>query len=89
VSGEQTRTIQFNRSVKILEEEGYDPSNPAEAMVRGFQWGEEIPIGLFYKNTQLPSLEELEPVLDEGGPLAYRQLGINDEQSKALIQELL
>jgi 2-oxoglutarate ferredoxin oxidoreductase subunit beta len=79
----------FNPRVKILEEEGYDPSDPAKAMVRGYQWGEEIPIGLFYKNTQLPSLEELEPVLDEGGPLGYRQLGITDEQSQALIQELL
>ena len=79
----------FNPRVKILEEEGYDPSDPAKAMIRGYQWGEEIPIGLFYRNTELPSLEELEPVLDEGGPLAYRHLGITDEQSQALIQELL
>jgi len=38
----------------------------------------------------LPSLEELEPVLDDGnGPLAFRKLGISDEQAQALIKELL
>jgi 2-oxoglutarate ferredoxin oxidoreductase subunit beta len=79
----------FNPRVKILEEQGYDPSDAARAMARGYEWGEEIPIGLFYKRTDLPSLEEQEPVLDEGGPLAFRQLGITDDQSQSLISELL
>lgn len=79
----------FNPRVKILEEQGYDPSDPAKAMARGYEWGEEIPIGLFYKRTDLPSLEESEPVLDEGGPLGHRPLGISDDQAQALIAELL
>jgi len=37
----------------------------------------------------LPTLEDLEPVLHEGGPLAYRKLGISQEQAQSLIQELL
>ena len=52
-------------------------------------WGEEIPIGLFWRRTDLPTLEQSEPVLEEGGPLAYRQLGISDEQARELKQELL
>jgi 2-oxoglutarate ferredoxin oxidoreductase subunit beta len=79
----------FNPRVKPLEDQGHDTSDAVNAMARGYEWGEEIPIGLFYKRTDLPSLEELEPVLDEGGPLAFRPLGISHEQSKALIQELL
>src|SRR5580704_17136868 len=79
----------FNSHVKTLEEIGHDPTDFAKAMERGYEWGEQIPIGLFWKRTDLPSLEELEPVLDQGGPLAFRQLGITDEQSKALIAELL
>jgi len=79
----------FNPRVKTLEEQGHDPSDAVKAMAKGYQWGEEIPIGLFYKRTDLPSLEELEPVLHEGGPLAFRPLGISAEQSKALVQELL
>jgi 2-oxoglutarate ferredoxin oxidoreductase subunit beta len=79
----------FNPRVKILEEQGHDVSDAVKAMARGYEWGEEIPIGLFYKRTDLPSLEELEPVLDEGGPLGFRQLGITDEQAQSLISELL
>jgi len=79
----------FNPRVKILEEQGHDTSDFAKAMEKGYQWGEEIPIGLFWKRTDLPTLEELDPVLAEGGPLAFRELGVSDAQSKALIAELL
>ena len=79
----------FNPKVKLLEEMGHDPTDFHKAMDRGYQWGDEIPIGVFWKRADLPTLEESEPVLDEGGPLAYRPLGITDDQAKALIAELL
>ena len=61
-----------------------------KAIDRGYQWGEEIPIALFWRRTDLETLEELEPVLHTGGgPLGYRKLGIPPEQAKLLIQELL
>jgi 2-oxoglutarate/2-oxoacid ferredoxin oxidoreductase subunit beta len=58
-------------------------------MRRGYEWGEEIPIGLFWKRTDLPALDALEPVLAEGGPLARRKLGVSPEAAKSLIQELM
>jgi 2-oxoglutarate/2-oxoacid ferredoxin oxidoreductase subunit beta len=80
----------FNPRVKILEEQGHDPGNFNKAIERGYQWGDEIPIGLFWKRTDLPSLEDLEPVLEDGnGPLGHRKLGITKEQSDELIKELL
>jgi len=80
----------FNPRVKILEEQGYDPSNFKTSLEKAYQFGEEIPIGLIYRNTELPSLEDLEPVLHDGnGPLAWRKLGISDEQAQAVINELL
>ena len=80
----------FNPRVKILEEQGHDPTDFHKAIARGYQWGDEIPIGLFWKRTDLPSLEDLEPVLHDGnGPLAFRELGIPKEQADALIKELL
>jgi 2-oxoglutarate ferredoxin oxidoreductase subunit beta len=79
----------FNPRVKALEDQAHDPTNYDAAMKKGFMWGDEIPIGLFWKRTDLPSLEAQEPVLQEGGPLAYRPLGISDEQAKAVIKELL
>jgi 2-oxoglutarate ferredoxin oxidoreductase subunit beta len=80
----------FNPRIKILEEQGHDPTDLHQAIERGFQWGDEIPIGLFWRRTDLQSLEELEPVLHTGeGPLAFRKLGVSPEQAKRLIQELL
>ena len=80
----------FNPRVKILEEQGHNPADFNKAIERGYQWGDEIPIGLFWKRADLPSLEELEPVLHDGnGPLAFRELGIPKEQADALIKELL
>jgi 2-oxoglutarate ferredoxin oxidoreductase subunit beta len=80
----------FNPRVKVLEEQGYDPTDFHKALDKGYQWGEEIPIGLLWKRSDLPSLEDLEPVLHDGnGPLAFRKLGITDEQAQALLKELL
>jgi len=80
----------FNPRVKALEDQGHDPTDLHKAIERGYQWGDEIPIGLFWKRTDLPALEDLEPVLHDGnGPLGHRKLGITDEQAAALIKELL
>ncbi|MGH7973049.1 MAG: 2-oxoacid:ferredoxin oxidoreductase subunit beta [Limisphaerales bacterium] len=80
----------FNPRVKILEEQGYNPTDFQKAMEKAYQWGEEIPIGLIWKRTDLPALEDLEPVLQDGnGPLGFRKLGITDEQAQDVINELL
>jgi 2-oxoglutarate/2-oxoacid ferredoxin oxidoreductase subunit beta len=78
----------FNKRIKILEENGHDPKDFHSAIDKGYQWGDEIPIGLFWKRTDVPSLQELEPVLD-AGPMAYRDLGVSKEQSQALIKEFM
>lgn len=80
----------FNPRVKVLEEQGHNPTDFQKALEKAYQWDPEIPIGLVWKRTDLPSLEELEPVLDDGqGPLAFRKLRISHEQAQALIKELL
>jgi 2-oxoglutarate/2-oxoacid ferredoxin oxidoreductase subunit beta len=80
----------FNPRVKMLEEQKHDPSDFQGALQKAYQFDEEIPIGLLYKNSELPSLEDLEPVLHDGsGPLALRKLGISKEQADAIVQELL
>ena len=76
--------------MKILEEQGHDPTDFHKAIERGYQWGDEIPIGLLWRRTDLPTLEDLEPVLHTGeGPLAFRNLPVPSELAKRLIQELL
>ena len=58
-------------------------------MEKGCLWGEVIPIGLFWKREDLPTLDQLEPVLSDGGPLAHRPLGIAPEIAQALLKELM
>ena len=79
----------FRPRVKDLADLGHDPTNFHTAMDRSFQWDGEIPIGLFWKRDDLPALDQLEPVLAEGGPMAHRSLGIDPEVAKSLIQELM
>ncbi|HYG36145.1 MAG TPA: thiamine pyrophosphate-dependent enzyme [Clostridia bacterium] len=80
----------FNPRVKALEDQGHDPTDFDQAFEKASLWGNEIPIGLFWKRTDLPTLEELEPVLQDGqGPLAFRKLGVSEEQAQWLVEELL
>jgi 2-oxoglutarate ferredoxin oxidoreductase subunit beta len=79
----------FKARVKRLDEMGHDPTDFHAAIDKAYLWGETIPIGLFWKRTDLPSLDELEPVLAEGGPLAHRPLGVSPEAAKKLIQVLM
>lgn len=80
----------FNPRVKVLEEQSHDPADFHRALDLGYKWGDEIPIGLFWRRTDLPTLEDLEPVLQDGqGPLAFRPLGPTPDQATALIRELL
>src|SRR5579863_8072918 len=80
----------FKPRVKKLEEDSsYDSSDFGMAMEKSQLWGEEIPIGLFFQRTDRPSLEQCEPVLDEGGPLAHRDLRIPADTVKEFIGELM
>jgi 2-oxoglutarate ferredoxin oxidoreductase subunit beta len=79
----------FKQRTKKLEEMGHDPTDPRAAIEKGGLWGETIPIGLFYKNEDVPALDELEPVLAKGVPLARRPLDVSAENARALVEELL
>jgi 2-oxoglutarate ferredoxin oxidoreductase subunit beta len=79
----------FKQRTQKLEEESHDPTDFHEAMNRAYTWGEAIPIGLFWKREDLASLDQLEPVLEDGVPLARRPLGIDPETAQSLIRELM
>jgi 2-oxoglutarate ferredoxin oxidoreductase subunit beta len=80
----------FKQRVKKLEDDSaYDSSNWIMAVEKSQIWGEEIPIGKFFQRADIPSLHEAEPVLDEGGPLAHRKLGISPVIAQELLAELM
>ncbi|MGD8969186.1 MAG: 2-oxoacid:ferredoxin oxidoreductase subunit beta [Anaerolineae bacterium] len=78
-----------DRVYKLDEEEGYDPSDYAAAWDRAHQWGERIPIGIFYKDASVPSYEEQVSAL-EAGPLVDQPLEtLTAEQVEALQAEIM
>jgi 2-oxoglutarate ferredoxin oxidoreductase subunit beta len=79
----------FKARVKRLEEMGHDPTDFHAAMDKAYLWSETIPIGIFWERTDLPALDEFEPILAEGGPLAHRPLGVSPEAARPLIQALM
>jgi len=80
----------FKQRVKKLEDDAtYDSSNWLMACERSQIWGEEIPIGKFFHRSDVPSLDMAEPVLDTGGPLALRELGIPAEIAREFVTELM
>ncbi len=78
----------FKPRVKKLEDEGHDTSDWKSACEKALMWGDTIYTGLFRQKEQ-PTLGQLEPVLEEGGPLAYRSLGLSKEQGQNIIKRMM
>ena len=74
---------------KLEDDPAYDASNLHQAFEKAQLWDDEIPIGRFFQRTDLPSLDQAEPVLDTGGPLALRELGIPPEITREFVTELM
>jgi 2-oxoglutarate/2-oxoacid ferredoxin oxidoreductase subunit beta len=83
-------TVQwFKPRVKKLEDNpDYDSTNFEAAMEKSQLWGDEIPIGKFYERTDVPTLTELEPVLNPG-PLVHQNNRIPAPVAKSFIDELM
>ncbi|MDH4208516.1 MAG: 2-oxoacid:ferredoxin oxidoreductase subunit beta [Anaerolineae bacterium] len=61
------------RVYKLEAEEAYAPTDRQAAWQKAQEWGERIPIGVFYREEGRPSYEEQVPAL-QAGPLAEREL---------------
>lgn len=78
----------FKPRIKILEDEGHDTSDWKSACEKAMLWGDTIYTGIFLQKTQ-PSLDEVEPILEEGGPLAHRPIALNQEQAQVIIKRMM
>jgi len=73
------------RVYKLEQDKGYDPHNVHQVLERAMEWGDRIPIGLFYKADQ-PTYEDSEPAL-KVGPLAHQPLGLDGTTFDAFVEE--
>ena len=79
----------FRKRVYKLEEAGHHPADFRAAMDKALEWGERIPIGLFYRNPDpRPPLEAQDPGL-LSGPLVRQPLGLSEQRRKQLIEEFM
>ncbi len=69
----------FRQRLYKLESAGHDPSDLTRAWQRALEWGDKIPVGLFYR-TEKPTYEDLEEVL-AAGPLALQTAGLRGKGS--------
>ncbi|MCZ6917042.1 MAG: 2-oxoacid:ferredoxin oxidoreductase subunit beta [Gemmatimonadetes bacterium] len=79
----------FKPRVKKLEDEDHDSGDWKAACEKAMEWGDTIYTGLFFQNTDPRPLHALEGVLDEGGPLGRRPLGLTKEQSERIIKRMM
>ncbi|MGH9461859.1 MAG: 2-oxoacid:ferredoxin oxidoreductase subunit beta [Vicinamibacteria bacterium] len=78
----------FRPRVRKLEDEGHDASDWKAACEKGLLWGDEIYIGLFLK-VDRPTLDQLEPVLDSGEPIAHREPALTKEQAQKILERMM
>ena len=79
----------FKPRVRRLEEEDHDTSDWRAACEKAMVWGETIYTGLFLRTEGAPTLGDQEPVLDAGGPLSHRPLGLSQEQAQQIVARMM
>ncbi|MCH7740906.1 MAG: 2-oxoacid ferredoxin oxidoreductase, partial [Chloroflexi bacterium] len=79
----------FKQRVKKLEDDGHDSSDWKAACERAMEWGDTIYTGLFYQKTGQPTLDDREPILKKGGPIATRETGLSEDQVKKIVDRMM
>ncbi|MSO73319.1 MAG: 2-oxoacid:ferredoxin oxidoreductase subunit beta [Rhodospirillaceae bacterium] len=79
----------FKTRVKKLEDADHDTSDWKTACEKAMEWGDTIYTGLFFQNKKAEALGDLEPILDKGGPLCNRPLGLSDKQVDGIIARMM
>ena len=72
-----------------MEDEGHDFNDWKAACEKALVWGEKIYYGKFFQIEKKPTLDDLEPVLAEGGPICFRDLGLTKEQAKKVLEDMM
>ena len=79
----------YNPRVYRLEETDHDVTDKSAGWKRALEWGDRIPIGIFYRVEDVPTYEEQVPAL-KAGPLAKRPLvRLRPEQVEELRAEVV
>ena len=78
----------FKERVRKLEDDGHDTADWKTACEKAMLFGDTIYTGVFFEKERA-TLEQAEPVLRKGGPLATRELGLDNEQAQKIIARMM
>ncbi len=77
------------RVYKLQDDPAYDVTDKMAAFAKALEWGDRIPIGVFYQVEDRPAYEEQVPAL-KAGPLAPRPLEkLRPDQVRRLLEEVM
>jgi len=79
----------FKPRVRRLEDEDHDVSDWKAACEKAMVWGDTIYTGLFLENKEPRALGQMESVLERGGPLGRRPLGLSQEQAQKILGRMM
>ena len=79
----------FKDRVKKLEDEGHDTTDWQSACEKAMLWGDTIYTGLFFQTEEVANLGRREPILEQGGPLSRRPLGISEDQAQKILSRMV
>ncbi len=68
--------------------EDHDITDKVAALEQAVKTGHETQLGLFYHDTSRPSLDQMEPVLEDG-PMVNQPIGVTPEQGAAILQRMM
>lgn len=75
------------RVYKLEDDHAYDPADQRAALEKSFEWGDRIPLGLFYREDR-PTYEDSEPAY-RLGPLVRQKLPPEEALFSRLVEELM
>ncbi len=78
----------FKERVKKLEDEEHNTTDWKLACEKAMVFGDTIYTGVFYESDR-SALEDVEPVLKEGGPLSMRPLGLGKKEAQNIIDRMM
>jgi 2-oxoglutarate ferredoxin oxidoreductase subunit beta len=77
----------FKPRVYMLDKTDYDPTDWHKAMTQSYEWGEKIPLGVFYR-TEATTYDELDAAYKHGVPVK-QHLPLSAEQGAALVKTFM
>lgn len=76
----------FRERVYRLEDKQHDPGDVHAALDRALEWGDKVPIGLFYRSEARKPIDALDAVLQQG-PLVRQAVGLTAAQRRRMVEE--